>query len=95
MYGMEMIGWVILLTFYTPVITSLVLVMLLPAGARLWHKALFHIAAIPALYGLSALWFRMSYNALEGYFFFTIFITVFFLYLKVRAVIFWARERRK
>lgn len=88
--------WAMYMSFITPVITSLVLAMAaVPPGSGFTKRAFFHGLAIPALYGLTILWFNIAPNALDGYLFFTCFIVIFYAYLQVKRAIKWFMRRRK
>ncbi|GAA4464670.1 hypothetical protein GCM10023093_15520 [Nemorincola caseinilytica] len=93
-YG-NVVMWAMYMSLITPVVTSLVLAMaFVPTGNGRLHRAFFHMLAIPALYGLTVLWFNISPTALDGYLFFTCFIIIFYLYLQVKLFIRRLRHRR-
>ena len=88
--------WAMYMSFITPIITALVLAMAaVPAGSGFTKKIFFYGLSIPALYGLTILWFNIAPNALDGYLFFTCFIVIFYFYLLVKRAIKWLICRRK
>jgi hypothetical protein len=77
-----------------PVLTSLLLAMaLFPRKGRTGRKVLFHIVAIPILYGLIVIVFRYIPYPWSCLFFYTCFVLFMYLYLITVRVIRKYRDR--
>ncbi len=90
--GIEVLHIAIYLSALAPLLTAILLGMAWGRGRSRRTVVLYYVLAIPAMYGLAALWFASVPSPFGSYLWYATFVTIMFLYLVVAR---WVRRRRR
>ena len=90
--GIEVLHIAIYLSALAPLITAILPGMAWVHGRSRTTIVGYYVLAIPAMYGLAALWFAWVPNPFGRYLWYATFVTIMFLYLVVAR---WLRRRRR
>jgi hypothetical protein len=90
--GIEVLHIAIYLSALAPLLTAILLGMAWVHGHSRRTIIIYYVLAIPALYGLAALWFAWVPNPFGSYLWYATFVTIMFLYLSIAR---WVRPRRR